>query len=78
MTGSYNNQFRIYDRQGKTDITLQADKSTFRSKRINNVKKMGGARMDNMDFNKKILHSSWHPRENTIAIAATNNLFIFT
>ncbi|KAI8876875.1 protein phosphatase 2A regulatory subunit PR55 [Backusella circina FSU 941] len=78
MTGSYNNQFRIYDTQGKTDITLQADKSTFRSKRVNNVKKMGGARMDNMDFNKKILHSSWHPRENTIAIAATNNLFIFT
>lgn len=33
---------------------------------------------DYMDYNKKILHASYHPRENTIAVAATNNLFIFT
>ncbi|GAA6050223.1 hypothetical protein JCM3770_002745 [Rhodotorula araucariae] len=32
---------------------------------------------ENIDFNKKILHASWHPRENTIAIAATNNLYVF-
>ncbi|PRQ76732.1 WD40-repeat-containing domain protein [Rhodotorula toruloides] len=28
---------------------------------------------ESIDYNKKILHASWHPRENTIAIAATNN-----
>ncbi len=28
---------------------------------------------DQIDFNKKILHMSWHPREDSIAIAATNN-----
>ncbi|CAO3638027.1 unnamed protein product [Mucor hiemalis] len=84
MTGSYNNMFHLYDREGKTDIALQADKSAFRSKRLGSSKnKMSMARnsapgADSMDFNKKILHSSWHPRENTIAIAATNNLFIFT
>jgi serine/threonine-protein phosphatase 2A regulatory subunit B len=84
MTGSYNNMFHLYDREGKTDIALQADKSAFRSKRLGSSKnKMSMARnstpnADNMDFNKKILHSSWHPQENTIAIAATNNLFIFT
>ncbi|CAO3682159.1 unnamed protein product [Rhizopus microsporus] len=85
MTGSYNNTFHLYDREGKTDITLQADKSAFRSKRVGAMKnKMSIARnsaasgADNMDFSKKILHASWHPRENTIAIAATNNLFIFT
>ncbi|BFZ53632.1 protein phosphatase 2A regulatory subunit cdc55 [Savitreella phatthalungensis] len=33
---------------------------------------------DKMDFSKKILHSSWHPREDSIAIAATNNLFVFS
>lgn len=33
--------------------------------------------VDNIDFNKKILHASWHPQEDTIAIAATNNLFLF-
>ena len=30
--------------------------------------------VDSMDFNKKILHLSWHPHEDTVAIAATNNV----
>ncbi|KAI8140259.1 protein phosphatase PP2A regulatory subunit B [Fennellomyces sp. T-0311] len=87
MTGSYNNTFHLYDREGKSDIALQADKSAFRAKRLGSAKNkmalsrgpgksmLGG---DGVDFNKKILHASWHPRENTIAVAATNNLFIFT
>ncbi|KAH1648924.1 hypothetical protein KXX16_008390 [Aspergillus fumigatus] len=33
---------------------------------------------DQIDFNKKILHMSWHPYEDSIAIAATNNLFVFS
>ncbi|XBW36530.1 hypothetical protein QEN19_002106 [Hanseniaspora menglaensis] len=33
---------------------------------------------DNIDFKKNILHFSWHPKEDTVAIAATNNLFIFS
>jgi serine/threonine-protein phosphatase 2A regulatory subunit B len=24
--------------------------------------------LETLDFNKKILHASWHPRENTIAV----------
>ncbi|RUP42785.1 protein phosphatase 2A regulatory B subunit [Jimgerdemannia flammicorona] len=89
LTGSYNNYFHIYDREGKTDVTLQADKSAFKAKRIGSAKnKMLTARakngkkedvnVDTIDFNKKILHASWHPNENSIAVAATNNLFIFT
>lgn len=33
---------------------------------------------DQIDFNKKILHMSWHPFEDSIAIAATNNVSIYT
>lgn len=33
---------------------------------------------DTIDFKKNILHLSWHPHENSIAIAATNNLFVFS
>ena len=33
---------------------------------------------DQIDFNKKILHMSWHPQEDSIAIAATNNVSILT
>ena len=32
---------------------------------------------DQIDFNKKILHMSWHPFEDSIAIAATNNVSCF-
>ncbi|CAO3643554.1 unnamed protein product [Cunninghamella echinulata] len=88
MTGSYNNTFHLYDRDGKSDITLQADKSAFKAKKLGSSKnkmamagntgKGGLVGSDATDFNKKILHASWHPQENTIAVAATNNLFIFT
>ena len=33
---------------------------------------------DQIDFNKKILHMSWHPHEDSIAIAATNNVSFIT
>ena len=33
--------------------------------------------VDSLDFSKKILHTTWHPQENIIAVAATNNLYIF-
>uniref|UniRef100_A0A1I8BN34 Serine/threonine-protein phosphatase 2A 55 kDa regulatory subunit B n=1 Tax=Meloidogyne hapla TaxID=6305 RepID=A0A1I8BN34_MELHA len=32
---------------------------------------------DFLDFNKKILHCAWHPSADIIALAATNNLYIF-
>ncbi|KAL0074492.1 protein phosphatase PP2A regulatory subunit B [Phycomyces blakesleeanus] len=87
LTGSYSNTFHIYDREGKTDIALEADKNAFKAKRLGSAKNKlsmarGGAKNgmlnDSMDFSKKILHASWHPHENSIAVAATNNLFIFT
>lgn len=76
-----------------SNVVLQADKSAFKTKKgagggkkgkagANNAAGGAGAvgqvNTENVDFNKKILHASYHPRENTIAIAATNNLFIFS
>lgn len=92
LTGSYANYFHIFDKDDESDIVLQADKSAFKAKKLAGNKKgkgylnMGGAggaanapvNIDAIDFGKKILHASYHPRENTIAIAATNNLFIFS
>lgn len=72
-------------------VLLQADKSAFKAKKGNDRKIKPGRGMspaprsgipvldaDKMDFSKKILHSSWHPKEDSIAIAATNNLFVFS
>lgn len=84
LTGSYHNYFRIYDVDTLNDIVLQADKSAFKAKKIgtplpaNKVAAKNGARpgglresmaQETLDFNKKILHASWHPRENTIAVS---------
>ncbi|KAJ3336305.1 protein phosphatase 2A regulatory subunit cdc55 [Gonapodya sp. JEL0774] len=91
LTGSYSNYFHIYDRNGKSDIVLQADKSAFKAKKAGSAKnkptvtagkgkvtkKEELLNVDSLDFGKKILHASWHPRENTVALAATNNLFLF-
>ncbi|KLO12702.1 protein phosphatase 2A regulatory subunit PR55 [Schizopora paradoxa] len=82
MTGSYHNYFRIFDVDSPNDVVLQADKSAFKAKKMGVQNRTRPLReqmnMETMDFNKKILHGSWHPRENTIAIAATNNLFLYS
>ncbi|EIW58276.1 protein phosphatase 2A regulatory subunit PR55 [Trametes versicolor FP-101664 SS1] len=93
LTGSYHNYFRIFDTDTLNDVVLQADKSAFKAKKIGgplpgnkpgmkNGVRPGGMRenmaLETLDFNKKILHASWHPRESTIAIAATNNLFLYS
>ncbi|KAI8914993.1 hypothetical protein PhCBS80983_g03492 [Powellomyces hirtus] len=90
LTGSYNNYFHVYDLETGNDIPLQADKSAFKAKKVGSTKNkpvvsafgkknraedVGMA--ETADFTKKILHASWHPQENTIALAATNNLFLF-
>jgi hypothetical protein len=98
LTGSYHNFFRIYDTDTLNDVVLQADKSAFKAKKIGGplpgVKQgaKNGARptnlreamqMDTLDFNKKILHASWHPKENTIAVrshvsSSLRRAFIFS
>lgn len=77
-----------YDDEDQEEIVLQADKSAFKTKKSGNNgimrrRMMNGIEsntndFDNMDFKKSILHLSWHPREDSVAIAATNNLFIFS
>lgn len=81
LTGSYHNYFRIFDVETLSDVVLQADKSAFKQKKIggplpgNKLGAKNGARglrdamqMETLDFNKKILHASWHPKESTIAV----------
>lgn len=96
MTGSYNNFFRVFDRETQHDVTLEASRADI----PNATMAAGGTRsqpqplrprrvctagkrrkdeisVDCLDFNKKILHTAWHPSENILALAATNNLYLF-
>ena len=117
MTGSYNNFFRMFDRNSRKEVTYEASRDIARPKTLLKPRKVsivletktlikiksytfqiftrdvhffpfllqvstGGKRkkdeiyVDCLDFNKKILHTAWHPHENIIAVAATNNLFL--
>jgi len=86
MTGSYNNFFRMFDRSSRKEVTLEASRDVAaKPKTMLKPRKVcsGGKRkkdeisVDCLDFNKKILHTAWHPQENIIAVAATNNLYLF-
>ncbi|KAJ7097160.1 WD40-repeat-containing domain protein [Mycena belliarum] len=84
LTGSYHNFFRVYDTVGDRDVVLQADKAVLKAKKPGAGAGKGGGRLreamqnESQDFNKKILHASWHPNEATVAIAATNSLFVYS
>jgi len=84
MTGSYNNFFRMFDRNLKKEVTYEASREIAKPKTLLKPRKVSTAGkrkrdeifVDCLDFNKKILHTAWHPHENIIAVAATNNLFL--
>ncbi|XP_032985755.1 serine/threonine-protein phosphatase 2A 55 kDa regulatory subunit B delta isoform isoform X3 [Rhinolophus ferrumequinum] len=85
MTGSYNNFFRMFDRNTRRDVTLEASRENSKPRASLKPRKVctGAKRkrdeisVDSLDFSKKILHTAWHPAGNVIAVAATNNLYIF-
>ncbi|ESN96032.1 hypothetical protein HELRODRAFT_95199 [Helobdella robusta] len=84
MAGSYNNFFKIFDRETKRDVTFEASRdntkirSSLKHKRVctGSKRKKDEISVDCLDYNKKILHIACHPVENIISLAASNNLFI--
>lgn len=85
ISGTYNNFFRIFDRQSNTDYCYEASRDMttlgqiLRHKKVTQTtrKRKDEVGVDSLDFNRKILHAAWHPRDNILAIAATNNLYLF-
>eukprot|EP00744_Colponema_vietnamica_P001715 GILI01002813.1.p1 GENE.GILI01002813.1~~GILI01002813.1.p1 ORF type:complete len:472 (+),score=75.06 GILI01002813.1:222-1637(+) len=103
LTGSYNNNFHIVDRFGKTNTPIEASKSP--SKKKNSQSKtsspmsrlrsgssssptsspkngpaspmLNGEVPETLDHTKKVLHCSWHPTENCVAVAGLNCLYIY-
>lgn len=75
----------MFDRTTKREVTLEASRDTAKPKTFlkprrvatGTKRKKDDISVDCLDFNKKILHTAWHPNENIIAVAATNNLFLF-
>lgn len=94
MTGSYHNLFHVYDRWGRTDTCIEASKNPPKKKPPTGLQRAGSKlgitrgpgkpakkdeiSVDSIDFGKKVLHTSWHPQQNLVAVAALNNLFVYS
>jgi len=94
MTGSYHNMFHVYDRWGRTDTSIEASKNPPKKKPPTGLQRAGSKlgitrgpgkpakkdeiNVDTIDFGKKVLHTAWHPQQNLVAVAALNNLFVYS
>lgn len=89
ITGSYNNMFHIYDVKNNTSTCLEASSHKFQPGRrhsmphtalqssINHNNQQSISTTDTIDFRQKVLHTTWHPEENEVAVATGNNLYIY-
>eukprot|EP00117_Sycon_ciliatum_P006522 scpid64504/ scgid1840/ Serine/threonine-protein phosphatase 2A 55 kDa regulatory subunit B alpha isoform; PP2A subunit B isoform B55-alpha; PP2A subunit B isoform BRA; PP2A subunit B isoform PR55-alpha; PP2A subunit B isoform R2-alpha; PP2A subunit B isoform alpha len=87
MTGSYNNFFRVFNVNTGFNECLEASREAIHateplqhravSNNASSKRNRSELSVESIDFNRKVLHSAWHPREKVVAVAATNNLFIF-
>lgn len=85
MTGSYNNGFHIFDREGEDHTFLEASKNLRRPSKATLKKTRGQSKKmteetnpENIDFNKKIMHATFNPSDSCVALAAINNLYVFS
>lgn len=66
----------------RTKSSMSTSSSASASKSAGSLKKSSSfedfTNLSSLDFSKKILHFSMHPRENSVAIASSSNLFIFS
>lgn len=80
MTGSYNNQFNIYD-ISQPEVIQSTFIEAAKGSRQQFLTASTGAPPDfnpeNIDLAKKCLHVSWHPTDPLVAVAANNNLFLY-
>jgi len=71
LTGSYSNNFAIFDNETSEVKYLQAVNPRERRKKKSNITS------DTLNFQEKILHSAWHPTGNLVAIAAQNYIYLY-
>mmetsp|Transcript_31837 Transcript_31837/g.83425 ORF Transcript_31837/g.83425 Transcript_31837/m.83425 type:complete len:443 (+) Transcript_31837:419-1747(+) len=88
LAGSYHNLFRMYDIASCEDVCLEASRDNIGGPMhtLQPVQLISGGatrtsrqqiHVEDIDFNFKILHAAWHPSRNILALAATNNLYLY-
>ncbi|KAF0710189.1 Aste57867_5640 [Aphanomyces stellatus] len=83
ITGSYNSEFHIYDRYGRSDYCLNPLSNAGRRRSsaphtaISRTLAAGGE-AEPLDYKSKVLQTTWHPTNNEVAVAIKNNLYLYT
>lgn len=95
MTGSYGNNFFIYDTINNSMQPFEANRQALKRSQskghlnspIVGLESGGGGAgakkptgfpsLNQFNTDRKVMHVAWHPCENTVAVAATNMLYIF-
>lgn len=88
LAGSYHNLFRMYDLESSENVCLEASRDTIGGPmhQLQPIQIISGQtprmsrqqiHVEDIDFNLKILHAAWHPHRNILALAATNNLYLY-
>ncbi len=74
----------MYDRSGRVSKTIEASGVSDGKRQLKNTKRAsitpkaaGIAGGEVFDYSRKMLHLSWHPRQEMVAVASMNNLFLY-
>ena len=85
LTGGYNKSGHVIDLGLSSNNTLEAKFDMKRGKPGGKIRKYGANKklqplegQGNIDFKKKIMNGCWHPKENTIALAFRNCIFMYS
>ena len=77
VTGSYGDRFCVYDSAGKTETSMELGRVGPVPPSAHSSVTGAHPDVDTLDLNRKVLHCSWHPHADCVAVAGLNNLFIY-
>ncbi|KAG9390446.1 protein phosphatase PP2A regulatory subunit B [Carpediemonas membranifera] len=77
LTGSYNNNFHIYDRMGRGGVCIEASRGRTKEEKLGATRRNKTGWVGDVNTAKKVVHLDWHPQANIIAIATLTNLFLY-
>lgn len=85
VTGGYNKSAHVIDTSLSHNNTIEAKFEMKRGKlggkmrKYQTNKKLGALEgQGSIDFKKKIMNGTWHPKENTVALAFRNCIFLYS
>lgn len=85
VTGAYNKSGHVLDISGTTNTAIPTNFDMKRGKNIgvtkkytNNKKLLPDSTQGTIDFKKKVTQGCWSPKENTLALAFRNCIFLYS